>query len=97
MYVLKVLYRGNIIPTERPVRLGSDYKKASAEICEQLNHFWETLTPEGRKQLEVIDNLRSDMAFMAEEEAFIYGFRLGAKMIMDVVGEYKGQFMEVGE
>ncbi len=34
---------------------------------------------------------------MGEEDAFIYGFRLGARMIMDVVGEYKGQFVEEGE
>ncbi len=63
MYVLKELYRGNITPTERPVRPGSDYKKASAEICEQLDRFLEILTPEGRKQLEAIDSLRNDMAF----------------------------------
>ncbi len=93
MYVLKELYRGNIIPTERPVRLGSDYKKASAEICERLDRFLATLTPEGRKQLEAIDNLRNDMAFMAEEDAFVYGFRLGARVMIDVVGEYQGQLI----
>lgn len=97
MYVLKELFRGNISPTERSVRPGSDYKKTSLEICEQLDRFLETLTPEGKKQWESISDLRNDMTIMGEEEAFIYGFRLGARMIMDVVGEYKGQFIETGE
>ncbi len=90
MYVLKELYRGNITPTERPVRPGSDYKKASAEICEQIGRFLETLSPEGKKQWETISDLQNDMAFWGEEDAFIYGFRLGARMMMDVVGEYQG-------
>ncbi len=93
----KELWRGNISPLERSVRPGSDYKKASLEICEQIDRFLETLPPEGRKQWETISDLRNDMAMLAEEDAFIYGFRLGASVIMDVVGAYKGQFMEAGE
>jgi len=97
MYVLKDLWRGKITPIERYVRPESDYKKASVEICKEIDCFLENLTPEEKKQLESIDNLRSDMTVMAEEDAFISGFRLGARMIMDVVGEYKGQFTMAGE
>ncbi len=94
MYVLKDLYWGNISPTERSIRPGSDYKKTSAQICEQIDRLLENLTPEEKHQLEAIDCLRNDMAAMAEEDAFIYGFRLGARMVLDVVGDYKGQFIE---
>ncbi len=94
MYVLKDLYWGNISPAERSIRPGSGYKKATIEICEQINLLLETLTPEEKQRLETIDCLRNDMAAMAEEDAFIYGFRLGARMILDVVGDYKGQFVE---
>ncbi len=97
MHVLKELWRGNIAPVERYVRPGSDYKKVSVEICKQIDSFLETLTPEEKKQWEEICDLRSDMAIMAEEDAFISGFRLGARIIMEVVGEYKGQFTGSGE
>ncbi len=97
MYVLKELYWGSISPTERTVRPGSNYKKASAQICKQLDCFLEALTPEERKQWEAINDLRNDMAAMTEEDAFIYGFRLGARMMMDVVGDYSEQFTEAGE
>lgn len=90
MYVLKDLYWGNISPTERSIRPGSDYKKISLEICKQLSLFLETLAPEEKKQLEAIDVLRNEMATMAEEDAFVYGFRLRARMIMGVVGRVQG-------
>ena len=97
MYVLKELWRGNISPTERSVRPGSEYKKVSLEICERLDRFLENLTPEEKKQWEAISDLRNDMTLLGEEDAFIYGFRLGARMIMEVVGKYKGQFTEPEE
>lgn len=97
MYVLKELWRGNIAPVERSVRPGSDYKKISLEACKQMDRFGENLTPEEKKQLENINDLRSDMSLLAEEDSFICGFRLGAKIIMEVVGEYKGQFTRMGK
>jgi len=97
MYVLKELWRGSITPTERSVRPGSDYKKTSLEICEQIDRFLENLTPEEKKQWEAINDLRNDLCLMGEKDAFIYGFRLGARIVMDVVGEYKGQFIAEGE
>ncbi len=75
----------------------SAQKKASVEICKRIDCFLEALTPDERKQWEAICDLRSDMSLLTEEDSFIHGFRLGARMIMDVVGEYKGQFIEEGE
>ena len=97
MYVLKELYWGEISPTERSVRPGSDYKKASAQLCRQLDSFLGNLTPAEKQQWETIDVLRNNLATMAEEDMFIYGFRLGARMMMEVVGDYTGQFTEAGE
>ena len=38
-----------------------------------------------------------DFALLLNEDYFIYGFRLGARMMLDVVGDYKGQFYSPGE
>ncbi len=97
MYILRELWRGNIAPMERSVRPESDYKKVSLEVCKEMDRFLEMLTPEEKKQLEDINDLRSDMTLLAEEDSFIRGFRLGARIIMEVMGEYKGQFAGVGE
>ena len=45
-----------------------------------------------REQLEAINDLKSDLSVMANEDYFLYGFRLGARMILDIIGDYEGQF-----
>ena len=57
----------------------------------------EELTPEGKKYWDAVANYQSDMTMLAEEDIFIYGFRMGARMILDVIDDYKGQFYEVSE
>ena len=66
-------------------------------ICKQMDCLLENLPPEGKKQVEAINDLRNDMTMSEAEDAFICGLRLGARMIMDVVGDYKGQFIEAEE
>jgi hypothetical protein len=44
-----------------------------------------------------VERLKHDMNMLSEEDIFIYGFRMGARMILDVVGDHKGQFYEIGE
>lgn len=97
MYVLEELCRGNISPAERFVRSGSEYKKIAGKLSDEMDKLMEAISPEARKQVEAIDNLRADMTVLANEDYFIYGFRLGARLILDVVGDYKGQFYSPGE
>ena len=92
MDVLRELWRGEISPTDRRVRQGSEYQQTAKEVREKMGEFLEILTPEAREQLEAINDLKSDLSVMANEDYFIYGFRLGARMILDVIGDYEGQF-----
>lgn len=57
-----------------------------------MGEFLETLSPEAREQLEALNDLKSDLSVMANEDFFLYGFRLGARMILDILGDYEGQF-----
>ena len=97
MYVLKELWWGNISPTDRRVRQGSEYQQTAKEVREKMGEFLEMLTPEAREQLEAINDLKSDLSVMANEDYFIYGFRLGARMILDIIGDYEGQFCSPSE
>ena len=97
MFVLQELWRGNITPSERFVRSGSEYKKIAGKLSDEMDRLMEAISPEARKQVEAIDNLRAGMTVLANEDYFIYGFRLGARLILDVVGDYKGQFYSPGE
>lgn len=97
MYVLRELWRGEISPTDRRVRQGSEYQQTAKEVREKMGEFLETLPPEAKKQLEAINDLKSDLSVMANEDYFLYGFRLGARMILDVIGNYEGQFCSPSE
>ena len=92
MYVLRDLWRGEISPTDRRVRQGSEYQQRAAEARKQMMEFAAILSPEDKKRMEAINDLKHGLSMMEEEDVFIYGFRLGARMMLDVLGSYEGQF-----
>lgn len=65
------------MPMERCVRWGSEYQRVSREVCGKIDEILATLTPETRRQLEAISNLKSEINMMENEDYFVYGFRLG--------------------
>ena len=97
MYLLEQLWRGNLAPSERYIRSDSEYKKATQAFCDAAERMEKELTPEGKKYWREVADRQSDMTMLAEEDIFIYGFRMGARMILDIIGDYKGQFYEVSE
>lgn len=92
MYILEKLWREGISPSERYVRPGSDYQKISTQRNAEMKRLLELLSPEAKEQLEVMETLRFDMTMLSEEDVFIYGFRLGARLILDIMGDHRGQF-----
>ena len=92
MYVLRDLWRGEISSTDRRVRQGSEYQQRAAEARKQMMEFAAILSPEDKKRMEAINDLKHGLSMMEEEDVFIYGFRLGARMMLDVLGSYEGQF-----
>ena len=92
MYVLRELWRGEISPTDRRVRQGSEYQQRAAEVRKQMMEFAKVLSPEAKERMETITDLKHSLSMLAEEDVFIYGFRLGARMMLDVMGSYEGQF-----
>ena len=92
MYVLRELWRGEISPTDRLVRQGSEYQQRAAEVRKQMIEFAAILSPEDKERMEAINDQKHDLSMIEEEDMFIYGFRLGARMMLDVIGDYEGQF-----
>ena len=94
MYVLEKLWRGEISPAERCVRRGSGYQQASVAFCEGMDAVLSEFPSDVRKRLEDPGDLKSDITLMENKDFFIYGFRLGAGMVLDVIGDYQGAFRE---
>ncbi len=92
MYMLKDLWHGNISPSERYICDNSEYKRISNQFYEEVKKFLSDMTPEKEDHYDKLEDLQFKLFDTSEQETFIVGFRLGARMILDVIGEYKGQF-----
>ena len=97
MYVLEKLWRGGLSPSERYCNKDSEYKRLLRSLCEASEKLSSELSPEGKKALEEHEQIQLDLIGISEEDVFINAFRLGARMMLDVVGDYKGQFHRIGE
>ena len=51
----------------------------------------EYLSADGREIYESLCRKRSDLAGMSELDTFIVGFRMGARVMLEVLGEYDSQ------
>ena len=88
MYVLQDLWDGNIRPSERAIRYGSTYAALRHQVTEAETKFRQEMTEKGRSIYEDYCNKQNQLLELSEADAFIQGFRLGARIILDVIGTY---------
>ena len=96
MYLLEELWYGNVNPNERYNRPNSEYAKLIKESADCLKQLEEKLTPEASNLLEEFCNIQARAAGISEEDTFIRGVRIGARFILDVVGDYRSQTPQIG-
>ena len=97
MYALEDLWQGKITPSERGYRNGSQYEELMREAIETCDIFYKELSPVGKKAYDEHSTQESKLADISECDSFIRGFRLGARMILDVVGDYDSPMVQVNE
>ena len=91
MFILDELWRGKITPSERRIRENSRYAEVLRDNAGKDQAFSQTLTEEQRKAYDEIYNGQMELLAIAEEEAFILGYRIGVRLILDATGDYKAQ------
>lgn len=97
MYLLEDLWDGTLTPGERAVRKGSPYQELQQASIECIERFRKELSPEGKKALDEYFDKETQLASISEQDAFIKGIRIGARFILDVIGEYHSQLPQVNE
>ena len=97
MYVLEQLWREGLSPNERYTRKGGEYHKILLTICDEGDRVCEELTEKGKTHFEIYRQAQIDLSMVAEREVFIEAFRLGARFVLDIVGEYQGNFRTANE
>ena len=97
MLVLDKLWRGEISPSERYIRRGSEYEKLLKALSRKEELLRQQLTPEGTEILAAYQKLQMDMGAIENKETFLEAFRMGAGMILDVLLDHRGNFTASGE
>ena len=87
MYILDALWRGEITPNERYIKPDSNYRCLANQAKEVYDKFQRELSAEGRNLFDEFQRIQNEMHSISEEEVFIEAFRMGARMILDIIGE----------
>lgn len=87
MYILHDLWDGGLNPSADNCPADEQYRAARKQLLEQEELFWAELSPAGKRAYEACQNVRAHMICQEERNAFVQGFRLGARLLLDVLTE----------
>ena len=93
MHILEDLYTGNVRPGERSFRQNSQYSRALAQAVESGDALIKSLTEEQKKLFEEYMDAQREVNILTDCETFIYAFKLGAKLILDILEN--GEMQEI--
>ena len=85
MHVLEDLYLGDIRPNERFFKRNSQYAKALDEVVKVGDALTASLNEEEKKLFEDFMDAQREVTVLTDCETFCYAFKLGAKIMMDVL------------
>ena len=85
MQILEELYLGGVRPGERTGKRNTQYNKALDEAIKTSDALIATLTDEQKELFEAFTDAQREVSILTDVETFIYSFRLGAKIRMDVL------------
>ena len=83
MFVLEKLWRGTLSLDTGCSGVDGEYDALRQELLQKEKQVAAELSPEKQKLFQAYQEIRAQMAAICEEEAFITGFRLGVRMILD--------------
>ncbi len=93
MQILEDLYLGDIRPNERFFKRNSQYAKALDEVVKVGDALTASLNEEEKKLFEDYMDAQREVTVLTDCETFCYAFKLGAKIMLDVLTE--GEMREI--
>ncbi|MEG2082904.1 MAG: hypothetical protein RR011_06705 [Oscillospiraceae bacterium] len=93
--ILSELYHGNINPVAKSVVQGSAYQKAMHRLCSLEEKLTAQLDVEQQKLLQDFITAQGELNYISGEERFTDGFRLGARIMLEIFEKDDGQFKPI--
>lgn len=85
MNTLEDLYYGNIVPNEKCAKLDDEVKELLKLLNRNEEKLVATLTELQKDTFEKYKDCNREISEISERERFLNGFRMGARIIIDVV------------
>ncbi len=85
--VIKELWYGNIIPNESGLMDTPDVKELMGYISRHSADLDKSLTEEQKEVLGKYTECIYELQSLSESRIFEYGFKLGAKMMLEMIGK----------
>ena len=85
MNTIQDLYYGRISPYEMSISTAPEYQKLKALADKNEDLLRETLSDEQKELLEKLTECITDISSISERDMFIAGFKLGMKVMVDVM------------
>ena len=83
--LLEQLYRGKIYPAENIVIRTPEYKELQQKINSEKIYFNSILSSDDGKRFEDLGDMELDRSSLYAFENFVHGFRLGARLILEIL------------
>ena len=87
MSLLEDLWFDNLIVNEGEIKKGSEAERVLAASVKCDEALRETLTEKQKEQFSACGERRNELLTVFEKEAFIRGFKLGARMAAEVLSD----------
>lgn len=84
--ILEELWYGNICPNIGCRKVTKETKDLMAYIANHHDALQSTLTDKQKEMLEKFNDCHAELANINEREIFVYAFRLGARIAIEVMG-----------
>ena len=85
MNTIQDLYYGRISPYEMSISTAPEYQKLKALAAQYEDLLRETLSDEQKELLDKLIESITDISSISERDMFIAGFKLGVKLMIDVM------------
>ena len=85
MSIIEDLWHGNIAPNERFFEKDSEYAAVLHEVLQRSKDLRDRLNDEEAEILEKLTESTNEMCGIGERDAFVRGFTLGARIIIEVM------------
>ena len=86
--LLEELWYGNVYPQEQSTEHNSEIKELISLMGKNRELLSSALTAEQNLALEKYDDCVNEMNSIIEKEVFSYGFRLGGRLMLEVLADH---------